>query len=316
MPIHVICPGCHARFKVGDQHAGKSGACPKCKGPIQIPAADAQVVIHEPESEAGAKDAKGRNVLKPIKRKETKFRLNTALVIGGAAVLTFAIAFLVGRQSMPDSTKTILLAVGAILLGPPLAYAGYSFLRDDEQGAFVGKDLLLRSLACGSAYALIWGIYWYVGKQYFGDEYDFNRLELFSAGLLALMALGLGTFTAFVSFDFEPLVGFFHYALYFTLSLLLRATMGLTLLPGISGTKADLPPKKLPIPQRVAPKMGEFDGVRRLHVPSEVQLAGLAEQAPRLNVEWGIKLGNTLGNSRELCDPRRSYCCELAPRNS
>ena len=29
---------------------------------------------------------------------------------------------------------------------PPLAYAGYAFLRDDEQGAYVGKDLLLRSL--------------------------------------------------------------------------------------------------------------------------------------------------------------------------
>ena len=63
MPINVICPGCHTRFKVGDQHAGKTGACPKCKGPIQIPAAADEVVIHEPESEAGAKNAQGRNVL-------------------------------------------------------------------------------------------------------------------------------------------------------------------------------------------------------------------------------------------------------------
>ena len=234
MPIHVICPGCHARFKVGDQHAGKSGACPKCKGPIQIPAADAQVVIHEPESEAGAKDAKGRNVLKPIKRKETKFRLNTALVIGGAALLTFAIAFLVGRQEMDDSAKTIILAVGAILLGPPLAHAGYSFLRDDEQGAFVGKELLIRSLACGLVYALIWGIYWYVGTMFFDpDDYAEGKLELFHVGVLALIAIGLGTFTAFVSFDFDPLTGFFHYALYLGVTVLLRATMMLPLLPGV-----------------------------------------------------------------------------------
>src|SRR5262245_30053058 len=127
MPIHVICPGCHARFKVGDQHAGKTGACPKCKGQIQIPAAGQEVVIHEPELEVGAKDAKGRNVLKPIRRRETKFNLNSALIIGGAALLTFAIAFLVGRQEMSASAKTIVLAVGAALLGPPLAYAGYSF---------------------------------------------------------------------------------------------------------------------------------------------------------------------------------------------
>ena len=82
MPIHVICPGCHARFKVGDQHAGKTGACPKCKGPIQIPAAGDEVVIHAPELEAGAKDAKGRSVLKPIRRKEAKFWLNAALAVG------------------------------------------------------------------------------------------------------------------------------------------------------------------------------------------------------------------------------------------
>src|SRR5215475_11062565 len=105
MAIQVICPGCHTRFKVGDQHAGKTGACPKCKGQIQIPAASDEVVIHAPELEAGAKDAKGRNVLKPIKRKETKFQLNAALVIGGAALLTFAIAFLVGRQDMSASAK-------------------------------------------------------------------------------------------------------------------------------------------------------------------------------------------------------------------
>jgi hypothetical protein len=237
MPIHVICPGCHARFKVGDQHAGKTGACPKCKGPIQIPAADAEVVIHEPASEPGAKNAQGRNILKPLRRKEAKFKLNTALIVGGAALLTFAIAFLIGnsKQDLGESL-TYILAGGAILLGPPLAYAGYSFLRDDEQGAFVGKDLLIRSLACGLVYASIWGIYWYVGTMVFdSDDYAAGKLELFNVGVLALIALGLGTFTAFVSFDFDPLTGFFHYALYFGTTILLRAVMFLHLLPGIGG---------------------------------------------------------------------------------
>jgi hypothetical protein len=235
MPISVICPGCHTRFKVGDQHAGKTGACPKCKGPIQIPAAADEVVIHEPASEAGAKNAQGRNVLKPIRRKETKFSLNAAMIVGGAAALTFAIAFLVGnsKESLGDSL-TYILAGGAVLLGPPLAYAGYSFLRDDEQGAFVGKDVFIRALACGLVYALIWGIYWYVGTKFFDpDDYAAGKLELFHVGILALIALGLGTFTAFVSFDLDPLTGFFHYALYFGLTVLLRATMTLDLLPGI-----------------------------------------------------------------------------------
>lgn len=252
MPINVICPGCHARFKVGDQFAGKTGPCPKCKTQIQIPALGDEVVIHEPELEAGAKDAKGRNVLKPIKRKEAKFQLNVALVVGGAALLAFAIAFLVGRQyPAPDQTvPVVVLIVGACLLGPPLAYAGYSFLRDDEQGAFVGKDLLIRSLATGLAYAFFWGVYWYIGWQVFGnDDYNDNHLELYEVGILAGIMLGLGTFTAVMAFDFEPLVGFFHYALYFGITVLLRATMGLALLPGVGGGEAAPPP-----PKKVPPK--------------------------------------------------------------
>lgn len=235
MPIHVICPGCHARFSVGDQHAGKSGACPKCKGPIQIPAVKDEVIIHAPEMEAGAKDAKGRNVLKPIRRKETKFNLNTALVAGGGVILTVAIAFLVGNQKQEFSaaTLTYILAGGAALLGPPLAYAGYSFLRDDELGSFVGKDLLIRCAACGLVYALLWGVYWYLGYQFFGDDYANGNLEFMYVGILAGVALALGTGTAFVSFDFEPITGFFHFTLFFVSTILLRGVMGLSLLPGL-----------------------------------------------------------------------------------
>ena len=71
---------------------------------------------------------------------------------------------------MSDANRMIVLAVGAVLLGPPLAYAGYSFLRDDELGVYEGKDVLLRSLACGLVYALLWGVYWWVGHQVFGDD--------------------------------------------------------------------------------------------------------------------------------------------------
>lgn len=239
MPIHVICPTCHARFKVGDQHGGKTGACPKCKGTIQIPKAEDEVVIHAPESEAGAKDAKGRNVLKPIKRKETKFQLNAALIIGGAVILVFAVAYLVGSQNKDNQlgdAVTYVLAGGAALLGPPLAYAGYSFLRDDEMGAFEGSDLLIRSLGCGLVYALTWGVYWYVGYTIFGSEpYSVTGLEIFQLAILVGISVGIGTFTAFVAFDFEPMTGFFHFALYFVTTVLLRYLVVGTFLPGMIG---------------------------------------------------------------------------------
>jgi hypothetical protein len=236
MPIHVICPTCHARFKVGDQHAGKSGACPKCKGQIKIPEAGDEVVIHAPEMEAGAKDAKGRNVLKPIKRKEAKFQLNTALVAGGGVLLAVGIAFAAGRAGLDSSQVTIFLAVGAALLGPPLAYAGYSFLRDDEKGAYEGKDLLVRCLAAGLIYAAAWGVYWYLGYQLLGaDDYAKGAVPLHFIGILAGVAAGIGTFTAFVAFDFEPISAFFHFALYFATTVILRFVMGLPLLPGMPG---------------------------------------------------------------------------------
>jgi hypothetical protein len=251
MPIHVTCPTCHTRFNVGDQHAGKTGACPKCKGQIKIPEKGDEVVIHAPDSEAGAKDAKGRNVLKPLKRKEAKFNLNTALVVGGAALLSLAIAFVIGRSQQQLGDKLVyVLAVGALLLGPPLAYAGYSFLRDDELEPYRGVELLVRCLISGFVYAFLWGVYWFLGYQVWGsDAYVNTGLELWQFGVLLAVMIGIGTFTAFVAFDLDPITAFFHYALYLASAVLLRLVMALTLLPGMaSGAKSPgvgpLPPQQ------------------------------------------------------------------------
>lgn len=233
MPIQVTCPGCLTKFNVGDQHAGKAGACPKCKGPIQIPALADQVIIHAPESEAGAKDAKGRNVLKPIRRKEAKFSTNIFVLVAGGALLAIAVSWLVGRQYGTDGVPMWFLALGAILLGPPLAYAAYSFLRDDELGVYQGTAVLVRSLACGLVYALLWGIYMYVGLHVFTDE-DFKAgLEMVQLAVLIGIVSGLGTFAAFISFDLEPISAFFHYALYFLVTIGLRFVMDMPFLPGM-----------------------------------------------------------------------------------
>ena len=208
MPIQVICPGCHTRFSVGDQHAGKAGACPKCKGQIQIPELGDEVVIHAPELEAGAKDSKGRSVLKPIRRKEAKFSLNITVVVAGMVVLSVAIAWLLSRNGLEDNLG--LLAVGAILLGPPLAYSGYSFLRDDEAGFYQGKSVLVRSLACGLIYALLWGVYVFVGTQWFGDDFSAG-LEMVPIACMFIPVMIVGAGAAFVCFDLEMITGFFHY---------------------------------------------------------------------------------------------------------
>ncbi len=232
MPIQVTCPGCLTKFNVGDQHAGKSGSCPKCKGPILIPAKADEVIIHAPEMEAGAKDAKGRNVLKPIKRKETKFSTNIFVLIAALSLLAIGVAWLFGNQ-YGANVPWWFLAGGAAILGPPLAYAGYTFLHDDEAGVYEGSAVLVRSLSCGLVYALLWGVYMYVGWNVFGDDAFKTGLEMVQMAILIGIALGLGTFAAYVTFDLEPITAFFHCALYFLLTVGLRFVMGLPFLPGM-----------------------------------------------------------------------------------
>jgi hypothetical protein len=232
MPIQVICPGCHTQFSVGDQHAGKTGACPKCKGQIQIPELGEEVVIHAPELEAGAKDSKGRSVLKPLRRKEAKFSVNIFVAVAGLIVLSVAIAWLLGHSEMGDTNRFVALAIGAILLGPPLAYAGYSFLRDDEAGYYLGTRVLLRSVACGLIYALLWGVYIFVGTQWFGDDFS-KGLEMVSIACMFIPVMIVGAGVALVCFDLDMITGFFHYALYLAVTIGLRFVMGLALLPGM-----------------------------------------------------------------------------------
>lgn len=230
MPIQVICPGCHARFTVSDKFAGQTGPCPKCKEKIQIPEKGDEVVIHAPELEAGAKDAKGRSVLKPVKRKEAKFSWAITGGIIGCVLLCVAVAWLFGRE-LEEGNRFIFLTVGAIILGPPLAYAGYTFLRDDEKGYYQGVDVLIRSVLCGLVYALLWGGYVWIGYQLFDFEEGLNIGQ--AAGMVVAMCIA-GAGTAFVAYDLEIGSGFFNYVLYLLVTIGLRCVMGLDFLPGFS----------------------------------------------------------------------------------
>src|SRR6185436_17408582 len=88
MPISVVCPGCKKRFSVSEKFAGQKGPCPSCKAVIQIPDKAEEVVIHAPE-EAGPKDSKGKTVLKPILREETRFDPKIAIGIAVAVIAVF-----------------------------------------------------------------------------------------------------------------------------------------------------------------------------------------------------------------------------------
>jgi hypothetical protein len=230
MPINVTCPGCLKRFQVADKFAGKQGPCPNCKKTIVIPKLEDEVVIHAPvHSEAGAVGAEGRHALKTYKRKDTKFQPLVFTGVLGFVLVALLIALVLRSTGQID---TWLKAAAAIVLGPPLAWAGYTFLRDPELEGYTGMPVIIRSIACGLVYALLWGLFVFLGDRFFGDAFT-KGLEIWQMVVLLVPIFAAGTLASYVSFDLEPGSAFFHCALYFAVTVLLRFVAGLPVIPGL-----------------------------------------------------------------------------------
>lgn len=214
MAIAVTCPGCKKKFNVSDQFAGKKGPCPSCKTVITIPEKGPEVVIHAPETE-GPKDAQGRPVLRPIFRQETKL---TPVLIG--TIVGLAVAALIGAVALRVIYPThdiprVILALGAIVMAPPLVLGGYSFLRDQELEPHRGTAMMIRVAICSAVYVLLWGLYDWIPDQL---ELEIEPLHL--TFLLPIM-VAIGGFAAFASLDLDFGSGAMHYGLYLLVTLLL-----------------------------------------------------------------------------------------------
>ncbi|MCA9177953.1 MAG: hypothetical protein KDB14_25995 [Planctomycetales bacterium] len=218
MPINVICPGCQKRFSVSEKFAGKKGPCPKCKTQIKIPEVSAEdVVVHAPES-FGPKDSQGQSVLKPIARRE--FTVSRVQIIASvSAVIGVLIGALVLRGG---EVSPVVLGLGAVLLGPPLAMAAYTFLRDDELEPYMGRSLWLRSLACGASFAAMWGVYAALKWLVLGGD-----VELFQLVFLVPPLLFGGAVAAWAAFDLDLGNGAFAIAMYLGATIVLRLIMSL-----------------------------------------------------------------------------------------
>ncbi len=231
MPIQVTCPGCLKRFSVADKFAGQKGPCPNCKQTITIPKKEDEIVIHAPDhSEAGAIGAGGRHALKTYRWKDTKFQPLVFTGVIGAVLVALLVALIVRSQGPPDMW---LKAFAAIVLGPPLAWAGYTFLRDAELEAYQGTPVILRSVACGLVYAVLWGVFAFLGYRFFGPDAMTKGLEIWQMVVLLVPVFAGGTLAAFASFDLEPGSAFFHCAMYFAVTVILRLVAALPAVPGL-----------------------------------------------------------------------------------
>jgi hypothetical protein len=219
MAILVVCPSCKSRFQVSDKYAGKSGACPKCKGTITVPSAAPEVTIHGPsEFSSGGRNAAGQLVLKPIARKETRFSPATAAIIGGAALVVLLLAWAGGRVQAWEHLPLRLL--GLLIITPPLMVAFYWVLYDDELEPHQGKPLYLRVAVSALAYIVLWGIFDYVvGRGLTG--------EIWSWLFVVPPFLILGGLTALACFDLDFGSGCLHYAFYVLVIILLRWVAGM-----------------------------------------------------------------------------------------
>lgn len=222
MPITVICPGCHSRFDVNEKFAGKQGPCPKCKQVITIPAASDEVKIHAPEEYGGAKDAKGRAVLKPIARVETKIQPVAVAGVVMAIVLAFIVAFVLRSSDLKSSPAV--LGFGAVMLAPALVLGGYTFLRNQELEPYRGAALGVRVGICAAVYAALWAGMWALRHFLVGDS---GPPEIMQYVILLAPPCAIGALTALGTLDLDFGSGLFHYGLYLGVCVLLRVVMGL-----------------------------------------------------------------------------------------
>lgn len=222
--IRVTCPGCHTRFNVSEQFAGKEGPCPKCKKKIKVPDKNEEVVIHAPEH--GPTDTEGRPILKPIVREETSLSQVHIALIAVSVIGFFALALIMRMMVEDKSTfPQWVLWIAAVGIAPPLAYGAYTFLRNPDLGSFTGRELWIRVGVCGLVYAGLWFAMPLA-------EYAFDGYEFASWGTALGAMLGIGGGVAMLLLDLDYLIGLVHASLYFGVCLLGRLIVGVGILPG------------------------------------------------------------------------------------
>ena len=228
MPIQITCQKCHKRFSVNDKFAGKSGPCPNCKSTIKIPEKNEEVVIHAPEN-LGPKDSSGKAILKPIEREEVKTSPVAVVGIVGAIILAIIAAIALRFQFPPgaedaaiDPTLWWILVAGAVLLAPPLALAGYWFLRNDELEPYRGGELAIRVLICAVVYAALWGGYALMKAKMFPNAPP----QMFSFAWIGPAFVSVGALAALATLDFDFGTGAIHYAFYLLVTVLFCFIIG------------------------------------------------------------------------------------------
>jgi len=209
MAIDVICTGCHKRFQVSDQFAGKKGPCPGCQTIIEIPKLEDVVVVHERERTSTGAPAK----LDSIKRQRTtasKLELFAALI-----TLTLGLTVtIVGCFVRPeDSTAPGILisALAGCFFGIGTSLLGYIVLRNPELEIVNDRKTILKAGGIGIMYAFIWRLQIIITDSTLTLE---DGIILPGVIVLAIALTVTASFLSMVLLDFEFSQGLIHTSLF------------------------------------------------------------------------------------------------------
>lgn len=229
MPIQVTCPNCLKRFQVSDKFAGKSGACPNCKKEIRVPDKSEEVVVHAPDDGA-PKDRQGQSVLKPLMRQETDVTRKGVLLTSGAILAAIGVAIGIRyagltEESFPSWARILLIG---LISAPPLVWAGYQFVQDQELAPYVGPELRNRVLILSGILAAIWMVYAFV-PSYVLELDAASEMSFMTFGIILAVMLVMGAFASVGAFELEFTSGLAHAGLYFIATMVLALISGITL---------------------------------------------------------------------------------------
>jgi hypothetical protein len=137
--------------------------------------------------------------------------------------MALAVAWLVGRAFREEGVPVFFLGAGALLLAPPLVFAGYAFLREAELQPHRGQTLWIRVGICSVVYAALWAVYAIV----IGVLLPYDQPQVWHLVFLIPPMFLAGATAAHVSFDLDYTSGLFHYGLYLLVTVVFRLVMGM-----------------------------------------------------------------------------------------
>jgi hypothetical protein len=220
MSISIVCPGCRKRFQVADQFAGRTGPCPSCKHPIKIPAKGEEVQVHTPtEFAGGGRTTTGKLITKPISRRVLRFDMKTAVIIGAASLVVLVLTWLLGANQV-FARFPVLIAVGLVLISPPLVLAGYKFVYNEELEPYQGKELYIRAGCCALAYIGVWGAFAHLA-------HSGVLTEIWMLMIIAPPLIVIGGAAGLAALDLEFGGGCLMYSFYLLLTILLYRIAGM-----------------------------------------------------------------------------------------